>query len=59
MEINSTIGKYLQGQDWNTDTRAQKALAGDIEAMEAAEEAAELAKSNIIFGFMTKGKESI
>ena len=41
VNVNSTIRNDFQGQSWNADTRAQNALAGDIEAMEAAEEAAE------------------
>ena len=41
VKINSTIGNDLQGQVWQNDTGAQKALADDIEALEAATEAAE------------------
>ena len=58
VNINSTIGNDLQGQIWKTGIIAQNALADDIEAMEAAEEAAEQkAKSKDMFGLMTKGKK--
>ena len=56
--MNSTIGNDLQGQNWNAETRAQNALAGDIEVMEAAEEAAEQkAKSKEIVWIVGKRQE--
>ena len=58
VNINSSIGNDPQGQNWKADTIAQNALADDLEAMEAAEDAAEQkAGSKEILELMTKGKK--
>ena len=57
VKINSTVGKSVQGQHWQDDDGAQRALAMDIEAIEVVKRTVRpKAKSMIILGLMIEGK---